>query len=600
MTSDRQSRWARPMRHILRFLKEAGRAQVQQIPGVGPTILGVVSVVEKMSEEEAAREMDAQIERLTDVAQRTNEDLQLLTELSMVSDSLQMENTGLLLEIRHMLTARVPSTEIQQFSQASREAALDAYMGRLVQDHMYVDYRGIYATAAEDYAVALPLDEVYVHPMLRPEHETRDNVEQERHLIRQLDDLVDMREQERGPLEEQLAVLRSEHFKPGSQDGGSYLLLDQALEQSPQFVIMGGPGTGKSTLVRYMTLQLALGEERTARWPLWAKDLMPIRLSLAEFADARVRKAGLTLEDFVQNRMAQQGHKPLLGAYQTALDQGKVCFLLDGVDEIPDPAERAAIVGAIDRFISDRRNQRIVVTSRPAGYVRLANIHDHYILPNFSEGQVSDFVHKWQRAFEIDRHQAAPNIEHAESEAKNMLEEIGRHSKVSELCSNPLMLVIVALVRYEGGRLPGQRVALYQRAVNTLLETWNRFRSSPDIDLGGVILPRPEMQEVWGAVAEWMHRKKPTGFVYRAELKQKLIEVLKDREYDDDRPEFTADSYLNAAVERHGLLEERAPDIFAFGTPPSKSFWQLWSLPQRLARPLSGFSHSEKTHGGKR
>jgi hypothetical protein len=42
------------------------------------------------------------------------------------------------------------------------------------------------------------------------------------------------------------------------------------------------------------------------------------------------------------------------------------------------------------------------------------------------------------------------------------------------------------------------------------------------------------------------------------------MEVLMEREFDEDYPEATAESYLNAAADRAGLLEERGPDIFAF------------------------------------
>jgi hypothetical protein len=126
------------------------------------------------------------------------------------------------------------------------------------------------------------------------------------------------------------------------------------------------------------------------------------------------------------------------------------------------------------------------------------------------------------------------------------------------------MLVIISLVRYEQARLPEQRVQLYNRAVSTLLDTWNYWRSMARIDIGGTRLPLDRLIRVWGAVAEWTRREKPTGVVHRTELKRKVIEVLMEREFDEDYPEATAESYLNAAADRAGLLEERGPDSFAF------------------------------------
>lgn len=69
-----------------------------------------------------------------------------------------------------------------------------------------------------------------------------------------------------------------------------------------------------------------------------------------------------------------------------------------------------------------------------------------------------------------------------------------------------------------------------------------------------------------------MRRTKPTGVIHRAELKRKLVEVLKNYEYDEDDPGATAESYLNAAANRAGLLEERGPGIFAFWHPTFEEF----------------------------
>jgi HEAT repeat protein len=69
-----------------------------------------------------------------------------------------------------------------------------------------------------------------------------------------------------------------------------------------------------------------------------------------------------------------------------------------------------------------------------------------------------------------------------------------------------------------------------------------------------------------------MRRTKPTGVIHRVELKRKLVEVLKYYEYDEDDPGATAESYLNAAANRAGLLEERGPGIFAFWHPTFEEF----------------------------
>lgn len=107
-------------------------------------------------------------------------------------------------------------------------------------------------------------------------------------------------------------------------------------------------------------------------------------------------------------------------------------------------------------------------------------------------------MRRWQRAVECKQHQDLPNLEHAEAEAEALLAEINRNPKVSELATNPLMLVIISLIRYERTRLPEERVQLYDRAVRTLMDTWNQWRSRVAKDTGDQSLPLSQLIPVWG------------------------------------------------------------------------------------------------------
>jgi HEAT repeat protein len=56
------------------------------------------------------------------------------------------------------------------------------------------------------------------------------------------------------------------------------------------------------------------------------------------------------------------------------------------------------------------------------------------------------------------------------------------------------------------------------------------------------------------------------------ELRRRLMETLEEMEFDDESPQATAESYLNAAADRAGLLEEKGKDIFAFWHPTFEEF----------------------------
>ncbi|MFL6196612.1 MAG: NACHT domain-containing protein, partial [Thermoanaerobaculia bacterium] len=548
------------LRALLAGLQEMGSEQIKQIPFLGPLLSGAGAALLQLSSEADDAKLEEKVSQILATGEQSRETLEALSALA-AAIYLQQ---GFLLE--RLDSLGLPA-ERQQLTEMAMTTALLAWRGRVARDYQYADYRGIEGGTRKEHAASLPLDDVYVLPRLVPERDQADSRDREGKLLKDLLDNQDLAPEDRAKREEEFAILTGERWRAGQKDveGGD---VDYILSQIRHAVVIGGPGVGKSTLTRFLARTCALGreaiKERLGARTGWNQDLTPVVLPLAGYTDARARNKDLSLRDHFDGILVHCGGEALRAAMAQELQAGRVFLLLDGVDEIPDSRERILVVKAVDRFLADHAANRFLLTSRPYGYVRLAGDIPHFSLPNFSPEQVDTFVHQWQRAFERWRHPESPDLPRAEREAKEMLEEIRRNPKVFELATNPLMLVILALIRHEQARLPEERVQLYDRAVKTLMDTWNRGRSLAGIDVGGIQLPINNLVRVWGAVAEWTRRTKPTGIVHRAELTRKLVEILETQELDEDSPEATAESYLNAAADRAGLLEERGKDIFAF------------------------------------
>ena len=416
---------------------------------------------------------------------------------------------------------------------------------------------------------ALPSDELYVLPMLVPEGKAGEHERQEIDLARKLED-PDLDSESRRRFELEYAEASGARFRLGGAE--QRRPAPEVIREQRHVVVLGGPGVGKSTLIRYLARSCALGEDSIRERLGWSEDAVPIVISLAAYADARARERELSIRKYLDRRMEERGGETLRNAIDETLGAGEAFVLLDGIDEVPESSARASMVRAVDRFRSDYSANRILITSRPTGYVRVAGEVRHYVMPNFSKEQVAEFVQRWQRAQERTMRPDAPDLQKAEKEAASMVAEIERNPKVAELATNPLMLVIVSLIRREGRKLPDKRVQLYQRAVETLMETWNQFRSLSEDVAVGQTLPVERLIRVWGAVASWTRATRPTGVIHRAELRRKLVAILEEMEFDERDPEQTADSYLEAAARRAGILEERGTDIFAFWHPTFEEY----------------------------
>jgi hypothetical protein len=533
-----------------------------ELPLAGAAVKALKEAASEWSEEQDQQALTAQLAELLRVGAQTGERVSVV-------EALAREIYEHHAEILELLRSRGADPTAEGLAAFARTAALAAYRNRVANEHLYADHRGVEGVARQAHAASIRLEEVYVPPRLLPARPHDDGREQA--LLQELLRAAELPAAARERTEREYAELTGRRWSPGGSEEGA-LSAGEALAGARQAVVIGGPGVGKSTLARFLARAAALGPDAMAAPLGWEEETLPVLLPLALFADARREQPRLRLRDYLDARMREQGGEALREAVAAELQAGRAWVLLDGVDEVSDPRGRALLVQAVDAFITDHPAARVLVTSRPYGYVRLRGELPHFTLPNFTREQVDEFVRRWHRAQEARRHPRAPDLAAADAEADALLAEIRRNHRVEELAANPLMLVIVALIRYESTRLPDKRVQLYERAVNTLMDTWNVWRSRLGQEVQGTVLPRERMVEVWGAVAAWTRAAGDTGVVHRGELRRKVAAVLREREYADRDAEPTADAYLQAAAGQAGILEERGRDIFAFWHPTFEEF----------------------------
>lgn len=560
---------------VLAFVEESGPELLKELAvQMGkefPVVRGLLAAAEKLADEAAQRrveEMLANVEAMTLCGQvdlRTlRDDADLLIALSVVMYARQGELLKRLHGPGPILSHSLTDSAI--------ELALAAHRAKLVLEYQYADHRGIADSASLQHIASLPLDAIYVGPRLSNERSDTPSHEREREMVRLLTDasLENLPPARRRHLEEEYAALSGRRWKIAS-DKSLGESLGAVLAKHRRLVVLGVPGAGKSTLIRFLARTSALGVDSMNRRLGWAEDSIPVVISLAAYSAARRERPSLELRSYLDAEMERRGGAALREGIAREFSAGRLMLLLDGVDEEPDSHHRAAMVQALDSLLEAAGDWRCVVTSRPHGYIRLRGDVAHYALLPFSPEHMETFVRSWHVALEHRRHPDTPNLAVAEAEAVSLLEEIRRDSRIESLAANPLMLVVISLIRQERVRLPQRRVLLYERAVKTLMDTWNDWRTSPAVDAGGAVLPYERMLRVWAAAARWMHQERPTGIVHRVELRLVLVDFL--RQHDDSAdPELTAESYLNAATHQAGLLEERATNVFGFWHPTFQEF----------------------------
>ncbi len=189
-----------------------------------------------------------------------------------------------------------------------------------------------------------------------------------------------------------------------------YLTIASALRRYRRLVIIGDPGCGKTTLLAYLTLTYARAlrdgvDTVIKRLQLNESDHLPVLLPLRDLGHHLKEKhpnpgkdgSALLLDYLREYYLAQEIHLPcdFFGAY---LEAGKAVILLDGMDEVADPALRQRVARLIEKFVLRYPECRFVVTSREVGYEGSARIGVEFGLAKvreFSPAEVRQFVYDW-------------------------------------------------------------------------------------------------------------------------------------------------------------------------------------------------------------
>ncbi|MBI5649183.1 MAG: NACHT domain-containing protein [Chloroflexi bacterium] len=385
------------------------------------------------------------------------------------------------------------------------DETLQNYLNWVIDQHRYLDPRGTMQTVRQ---VQVLLDEIYVSLQAEAEPPMGD-ARDRRVFERELDELS-KRDDLRAEEKEDLYEILLGRYARGNVETTRRVVAELAelVREKNKLVILGDPGAGKTTLMRYLALRHAQAMKRgeTTMTDLGATRL-PLYLRLANYAENRDNRS---LADFLPTsiRGDDDGDPALATLIRERLAQGACLVLLDGLDEVIAPDERAQIAAQADALIRAYENagNRFVVTSRVAGYrtAPLAGDLLHYTVCEMNDEQIKRFLDCWCHA--VERFQTpdlSPDAQNAKAQAEidGITDAITKNPGVRRLSANPLLLRVLALIHRTGARLPQRRIELYRLAADTLIRDWELARGIPQ----AALVNEAEANRLLAELAAWMH-----------------------------------------------------------------------------------------------
>ena len=337
------------------------------------------------------------------------------------------------------------------------------------------------------------------------------------------------------------------------------------IAEHPVLVILGDPGAGKSTVMKWLAYILATGQGHVLGLP----DYFPLLLPLAAYAEILQTKPNLSLRkftvDYFKDTVDVDGLDQLV---EGKFKQGKVLVLLDGLDEVKEQSQRLTVVNRVQHFICQCREQgnRVIMTSRIIGYreVRppeVAGLRECTLL-DFEDQEIETFIRRWTQTIEGLAYDDATRAQYeADREAQELLQSLDRNQALRKLAANPLLLTMLVIQKRQGVQLPDQRVLLYEQYICSLMRDWLLVRSEHGAPRD---LPNDrELRKDLEPLALWLQETEPGQNLVNEQV---LLGWLRDRfeKKGNPNPEAAAQGFLSDVREHSGLLLDRGARKFGF------------------------------------
>lgn len=286
-------------------------------------------------------------------------------------------------------------------------------------------------------------------------------------------------------------------------------------------VILGNPGSGKSSLAQYKAITWARTQLSTL--PLLE---LPLLIELRNYIENRQKRLCDNFLDYFQKGTGiSSGNLNQKELYEW-LKNRESLVMFDGLDEVLDAQERENVVIDLINFTKTYPKARVLVTSRVIGYeqqryrLRDANFRD-FMLQDLDREQIRRFIEQWHKLAFDDRNEG-------ERKRDRLQRSIDHSRAFSELAGNPLLLTMMAILnRHE--ELPRDRPTLYKQASEVLLQRWDAAKNlekDKKLDPKIKIIEYQDKQEMLRQVAHYIQTSDGGLSGNLSIQKQKLCEIL--------------------------------------------------------------------------
>ncbi|MGL4498478.1 MAG: NACHT domain-containing protein [Planktothrix sp.] len=306
----------------------------------------------------------------------------------------------------------------------------------------------------------------------------------------------------------------------------------KAVAKYSKLTILGKPGAGKTTFLKYLAIHCIEGK--------FLGDHLPIFITLKDLAEAPNQPS---LLEYIA-----QFNRDL--SLQEIFQQGKALVLLDGLDEVREEDSKR-ILKEIRHCSTQFLENHFIMTCRIAAREYTFEKFSEVEIADFDKTQITNFANKWFKNKAV--------------KPETFLNQIENNQRIRELATSPLLLTMLCLTFEETGNFPANRSELYKEGLDVLLKKWDAKRGIYRDQVYKKLSPQRK-EDLLSKIA--LTTFEAGDYFFKQKEAERYItdyiRNLPNANTDEEALQLDSEAVLHSIEAQHGLLIERAKGIYSF------------------------------------
>ena len=346
------------------------------------------------------------------------------------------------------------------------------------------------------------------------------------------------------------------------------LSLDDWLQRGERAVLItGAPGSGKSTVLRCLALDLVRSPELFPQIHQRSGPLIPLLIPFSIWSRLTAKEQQeVGLAEVIRATFgAYFRARELTDSFIEALYDDRLLLLIDGIDEYVDEQSARTTFTTIETF-ARTNNVFTIATTRPAGLQRLGVDNGFW-----SKARLIDLSRPQQREMAIKLFGEEKDESLVIGQVDRFFLQLEHNGRLQSLAGNPLLLYGLLSVSVHLVILPSTRFELFEKLIEILLRVHPARRATAAAEVRsnrGIFSTDDVRREALSKLAFETQQRGTDAGIDRKEARGIIQDYLVDQDagpaWSQENARIGARELVDCNADTSGLLIECGPDELMF------------------------------------